>query len=273
MPVSKRRTTTGHTGLDNDMAIQITSMSATLSQLIPIPALSIATSTVLAIIDVVAEVKTNKTECARLAWRASRMLRQLARQLGGKWDTAPSALVSNIHDFEQTLAVFREFMATASDASWLKRLVGKSTIEDNMRDMNIRLDAAAQSFQVSSSQRCQMKQLLIYLLDCLSHSSRTRRWSGYSASIYALPEPVLSTSLAVVEKGGHTSASPEESVSVDVRSRADVEVNEFLDGIKGSKDKHGFNIYHQQDVRIERTHRRGAGWFSETADAQVKRSL
>ena len=52
MPVSKRRTATGHTGLD--MAIQITSMSATLSQLIPIPALSIATSTVLAIIDIVA---------------------------------------------------------------------------------------------------------------------------------------------------------------------------------------------------------------------------
>ncbi|VDB88484.1 unnamed protein product [Peniophora sp. CBMAI 1063] len=261
MPVSKRRTTTGHTGLD--MAIQITSMSATLSQLIPIPALSIATSTVLAIIDVVAEVKTNKTECARLAWRASQMLLQLARQMEGKWDTAPSALVGNIQDFEQTLTVIREFMATASDASWLKRLVGKSTIEDNMRDMNIRLDAAAQSFQIAS---------LIEIHHALGGAVESS--SSFAASVATppsmpLPEPAISSSLVIVEKEGDKSKSLEDAICVNVRSRADVEVVEFLEGINGSKDKHGFSIYHQQDVRIGRAHRRGVGWFSETADAQV----
>lgn len=30
-----------------------------------------------------------------------------------------------------------------------------------------------------------------------------------------------------------------------------------------------FGIYHQTDVRIGRAHRRGVGWFSATADAQV----
>lgn len=65
MPTVKRRATTGNTGFD--MAIQITSMSATLSQLIPIPALSIATSTVLAIIDIVAV----RTSAVRLAMQLS----------------------------------------------------------------------------------------------------------------------------------------------------------------------------------------------------------
>ena len=53
MPVSKSRAVaSGSVGLD--MLVQITSTTANLSQLIPIPAVSVAAATVLAIINVVA---------------------------------------------------------------------------------------------------------------------------------------------------------------------------------------------------------------------------
>ncbi|KZV65276.1 hypothetical protein PENSPDRAFT_655938 [Peniophora sp. CONT] len=259
MSASKRRTT-GHTGLD--MAVQITSMSATISQLVPIPALSIATSTILAIIDIVAEVKANKAECTRLAWRSSRMLIELARHMEGKWATAPPALASNIREFEQTLSVIHEFMSSASDASWLKRLMGKSTIEDNILDMNLRLDAAAQSFQIAS---------LIEIHHALGGlailRSTTEPIPGQEKM--PLPDPAAPTSFTVVQRmeDDHIPLSQEPT---DEHFRQDVEVADFLGDIADiSKDKHGFNIYHQAEVRIGRAHRRGVGWFSETADAQV----
>ncbi|KAI0028953.1 hypothetical protein K488DRAFT_57492, partial [Vararia minispora EC-137] len=236
------------------------------------------------------EVKANKAECARLAYRASRMLLDLGRRMEGKWDNAPAALLENVQEFERTLVHIRDFMTTASEEKWIRRFLAKGNFQDAVNDFSTQLDTAAQAFQLAS-----LIEIHYMVGRSLQPASISDETVPSIASI-CIPEPTPLVDRASGSPNKETN-SEEGNMQVSIRGpplTSDLnilvedmsEVDEFIAQLEGEKDKHGvsehlpmafysysshcqFRIYHQSDVRIGKTNRRGVGWFAGTGEARI----
>ncbi|KAI0264555.1 hypothetical protein BGY98DRAFT_1040209, partial [Russula aff. rugulosa BPL654] len=50
-----------------------------------------ATTVLLSVLQIIADVKTNQQDCVQLAQRAARLLMDLGRRMEGKWEDAPQS--------------------------------------------------------------------------------------------------------------------------------------------------------------------------------------
>ncbi|EJD04698.1 uncharacterized protein FOMMEDRAFT_153767 [Fomitiporia mediterranea MF3/22] len=120
---------------------------ADMAQCIPARA---AASVVLVILKTVQEIDNNKITCYKLARRSAKILVDLNTHMAGRWDTAPKALVNNIHDFERVLVCIRDFMQGLKAVNWMNRFLHKGSIEASLSDFHALLDEAEKSFQIAS---------------------------------------------------------------------------------------------------------------------------
>ena len=113
------------------------------------PAVAVATI-VLVILNTVQSIQNNRAECDRLARRAATVLVDISDQMHERWDKAPESLLRNLRKYEETLSAISNFMKELADAKWRDRLWKKAAIEGAIKDYSLKLDEAAQSFQIAT---------------------------------------------------------------------------------------------------------------------------
>ncbi|KAH9977429.1 hypothetical protein BJV74DRAFT_888489 [Russula compacta] len=284
------RRSTGTNALD--WMVTSAQIASDISSMLQFPPTMAATTVLLSILQIIADIKTNQQDCVRLAQRAARLLMALGRRMEGKWEDGPQSLLENIREFEATLLSIRDFMLKAAQTKWISRFVAKTSIQDALMQYDQQLRDAAMSFQVSSLIE------IHYALGTMSGAS-----SNYPPRIanedivtspIESPEPTEAlcgsafdcsiSSFEVVNRfrsstgSSHSSCTfvqpdseaPEpESESPPPPTPVPTEEEEFLANMNGDTDEFGFRRYHQSDVIIRKANRKAIGWFAGTSEAQA----
>ncbi|KAI0310774.1 hypothetical protein OF83DRAFT_1178204 [Amylostereum chailletii] len=257
-----RKRATGSLGLD--LVMKTADMAKEAASLISFPPAAVAAAAVLAMLEIVAEVKVNRKDCIRLAVRAAKLLTDLGHRMEGKWERAPKALIDNVQTFSETLVSIRDFMVKASEATWLNRLLSKSSIESALEDYNEQLDEAAQSFHLAT------------IIE-IHHAIGTLQRTPQPLYIEDTPTPIETEnepppSQAVVkplELSDSLDTIPPKHPSLaiaNVKTEEDIFLETLGDEIV---DEFGFRRYHQSEVIVRKPHRRPVGWFSGTCEGQI----
>ncbi|KAI0309341.1 hypothetical protein OF83DRAFT_74019 [Amylostereum chailletii] len=99
----------------------------------------------------IAEVKTNKEQCKRLARRAKEALIDIDKCMEGKWEAAPQGLLDNVMKLIEALDSIHSFMVKPTEKKWLKRFMSKSAIESELTEYTQRLEDVKQRFLISGT--------------------------------------------------------------------------------------------------------------------------
>ncbi|KAH9958780.1 hypothetical protein BC827DRAFT_551513 [Russula dissimulans] len=276
---------TGNNALD--WVVTSAQIAANVSGMLQFPPTMAATTVLLSILQIIADIKANQQECVRLAQRAARLLMALGRRMEGKWEDAPPSLLENICEFEATLLSIRDFMLKAVQTKWINRLVAKNSIQDSLIRYDQQLQDAAMSFQVSS---------LIEIHYAMgirggAPSSDPPRITDEDIVTSPIESPEIlsswdgSTAVSSFEVMKHprdsagssfssftlVDADPEalEPESESPATPGPTEEEEFLANMSGDTDEFGFRRYHQSDVIIRKANRKAVGWFAGTSEAQA----
>ncbi|KAH9054778.1 hypothetical protein EDB87DRAFT_1688903 [Lactarius vividus] len=264
------RRSSGNNALD--WMLTSSQIAANVSAMLPFPPTMAAATLLLAILQIVNDIKTNQQECFRLAHRAARLLTALGRRMEGKWDDAPKSLLENIREFEVTLLSIRDFMLRAAQTKWISRFMAKSSIQDALLHYEEQLRDAAMSFQlaslieihyaIGSTKGDSSTQPLIITGEDISTAStfelvnKNSRCSRESTESFIFVE--ADTEVLVTDSDSQTPAIPEPT-----------EEELFLADLSGETDEFGFRRYHQSDVIVRKANRKAIGWFAGTSEAQA----
>lgn len=93
-------------------ATSVAALAANISNMSQFPPAQAAATVLLAILQLVQDIERNKDDCLRLARRAANVLLDLSQRMNGRWDSAPTALVNNILQFERSLCFAFSFPRT-----------------------------------------------------------------------------------------------------------------------------------------------------------------
>ncbi|KAI0289123.1 hypothetical protein BC826DRAFT_636236 [Russula brevipes] len=255
---------------DNAIDWTVTALK-TLSDVSPIPPLTVATNVVLSILQIVSDIKTNQQGCLSLAQRATELLMFLQKRMEGKGD-APQSLLDDIREFEITLRSIHKFMRQLTQMSRIRRGFEKSSIQEQLIQHEQKLEGARWCFQLSLSIETR------YALSAFSSASSNNTPRIVDQGIIANPmgSPEAPSSLAGPSKcplssseivdqfhGHGTGKSPSPAHPIPT------EEEEFLADMIGDTDEFGFHRYHQSDVIIRKSNRKTIGWFQGSSDADV----
>ncbi|KAI0288491.1 hypothetical protein BC826DRAFT_1188382 [Russula brevipes] len=256
---------------DNAFDWTVTALK-TVSDVSPIPPLTAAANVVLSILQIVSDVKTNRQGCTRLARRAMGLLVLLQTRIEGK--QAPKSLLDDIHEFEGTLSSIYEYMCRLSQMNRIRRGLEKAKIQDELIQHEQELSWAEGRFQVGrsisysffigSAPSAASSNTPARIPD--QHQDATTNTIGSpgasSSSGWSPFDSPVTRSEVVKRSCGHV-GSPLPANAVYT------EGEEFLANMSGDIDEFGFRNYHQSDVTIGNTSRKGIGWFSGTSAADV----
>ncbi|KAH9018940.1 hypothetical protein EDB84DRAFT_1566241 [Lactarius hengduanensis] len=284
------RRSSGNNALD--WVLTSSQIAASVSAMLPFPPTMAAATLLLAILQIVNDIKANQQECFRLAHRAARLLTALGRRMEGKWDDAPESLLENIREFEVTLLSIRDFMLKAAQTKWIGRFMAKSSIQDALLHYEEQLRDAAMSFQLASlieihytigsakgdssttspritgedivmspvefpeplSSQLSMSESTVSTFDLVDQNTRCSRESTESSFTFVEADPEA----LVPDSESQTPAIPEPT-----------EEELFLSDLSGETDEFGFRRYHQSDVIVRKANRKAIGWFAGTSEAQA----
>ncbi|KAI0289118.1 hypothetical protein BC826DRAFT_971136 [Russula brevipes] len=139
------------TAHDNAFDWTVTALK-TLSDVAPIPPLTVATNVVLSILQIISfqDIKTNQQGCLSLMRRATELLMFLQKRMKGKED-APQSLLDDIREFEETLRSIHKFICRLTQLGLVRRGFEKSSIQDQLVQHEQRLEDARWRFQLSLS--------------------------------------------------------------------------------------------------------------------------
>ncbi|KAH9017393.1 hypothetical protein EDB85DRAFT_2294882 [Lactarius pseudohatsudake] len=279
------RRSSGNNALD--WVLTSSQIAANVSAMLPFPPTMAAATLLLAILQIVNDIKANQQECLRLAHRAARLLTALGRRMEGKWDDAPESLLENIREFEVTLLSIRDFMLRAAQTKWIGRFMAKSSIQDALLRYEEQLRDAAMSFQLAS---------LIEIHYAIGSSTKSLRITGEDIvmSPVEFPEPLLSqlsmsestvSTFDFVDQNTRCSRESTESSFTFVEADLEALVTDsesqtpaipepteeelFLSDLSGETDEFGFRRYHQSDVIVRKANRKAVGWFAGISEAQA----
>ncbi|KAH9003771.1 hypothetical protein EDB86DRAFT_2273783 [Lactarius hatsudake] len=284
------RRSSGNNALD--WMLTSSQIAANVSAMLPFPPTMAAATLLLAILQIVNDIKANQQECFRLAHRAARLLTALGRRMEGKWDDAPESLLENIREFEVTLLSIRDFMIKAAQTKWIGRFMAKSSIQDALLRYEEQLRDAAMSFQLASLIE------IHYAIGSAKGDSSTKSLGITGEDIVTspveFPEPLSSqlsmsestvSTFDLVDQNTRCSRESTESSFTFVEADPEVLVTDsesqtptipepteeelFLSDLSGETDEFGFRRYHQSDVIVRKANRKAVGWFAGTSEAQA----
>ncbi|KAI0289124.1 hypothetical protein BC826DRAFT_636418 [Russula brevipes] len=254
---------------DNAIDWTVTALK-TLSDVSPVPPLTVATNVVLSILQLVSDIKTNQQGCLSLAQRATELLMFLQKRMEGKGD-APQSLLDDIREFEETLRSIHKFMCQLSQMSLIRRGFEKSSIQEQLVQHEQKLEGARWRFQLSLS--IETRYALSAFSGAPSNNTPRIAYQGIIAnpmgsleapsSLAGYPSKCPVSSFEVVDQfhGHGKSPSPAHPIPT--------EEEEFLADMIGDTDEFGFHRYHQSDVIIRKSNRKTIGWFQGSSDADV----
>ncbi|KAI0255628.1 hypothetical protein BJV78DRAFT_1279363 [Lactifluus subvellereus] len=266
-----------------DWMVTSAQIASDVSSMLQFPPTMAVATVLLAILQIIADIKTNQQDCLRLAQRAARLLMVLGRRMEGKWDDAPQSLLENIREFEVTLLSIRDFMLKATQTTWINRFMAKTSIQDALLQYDQQLRDAAMSFQVASLIE------IHYAMRGVSSNNPSRTTDGENitnpiesleALSSSLGKSTLECSVSSFELAKQSRDYAESTVSSFSFVEADpgclepaipvpAEEEEFLANITGDVDEFGFRRYHQSDVILRKGNRKAVGWFAGTSEAQA----
>ncbi|KAI0295110.1 hypothetical protein B0F90DRAFT_1670229 [Multifurca ochricompacta] len=286
MSLKAIRRSTGSNALD--WMVTSTQIASNVSSMLPFPPTMAAATILLAIIQIIADIKVNQEDCLRLAQRAARLLTAIGQRMDGKWEDAPQSLLESIREFEATLLSIRDFMFKAAQTKWISRFVAKTNIQDALVQYDQQLRDAATSFQVASLIE------IHYAIGAMKGGSAKNLSTITDAEVVTSPIESLETrplSCSTLESSFESIRRSRDSTESTISSFTFVDADpenlvpesdaqppalpvpteeeEFLDGINGETDEFGFRRYHQSDVIVRRANRKAVGWFAGTSEAQA----
>ncbi|KAI9451413.1 hypothetical protein BJY52DRAFT_1419138 [Lactarius psammicola] len=284
------RRSSGNNALD--WVVTSSQIAANVSAMLPFPPTMAAATLLLAILQIINDIKINQQECFRLAHRAARLLMALGRRMEGKWDDAPESLLENIREFEVTLLSIRDFMLRAAQTKWIGRFMAKSSIQDALLHYEQQLGDAAMSFQLASLIE------IHYAIGSAKGDPSTKppgiTGEDIVTSPVEFPEPLSSqlstsestistfefvnqntrcstestdSSFTFVEAGPEALVTESESQTPAIPEPTEEEL--FLADLSGETDEFGFRRYHHSDVIVRKANRKAVGWFAGTSEAQA----
>ncbi|KAI0289116.1 hypothetical protein BC826DRAFT_636006 [Russula brevipes] len=257
------------TAHDNAFDWTVTALK-TLSDVAPIPPLTVATNVVLSILQIISDIKTNQQGCLSLMRRATELLMFLQKRMKGKED-APQSLLDDIREFEETLRSIHKFICRLTQLGLVRRGFEKSSIQDQLVQHEQRLEDARWRFQLSLSIETSYAQ---GVLGGASSNNPPRIVGQGVASAMESPEAPPSSlagyppkfpvsGFEVVNQFHGHDKSPSPTIHMPTEEEA------FLADMIGDTDKFGFRRYHQSDVIIRKSNRKAIGWFQGSSDADV----
>ncbi|KAG6908041.1 hypothetical protein DXG01_006403 [Tephrocybe rancida] len=226
--------------------------------------------------------QNNKEACFRLVRRSARILLDINEQMEGRWDTAPPTLIRNLEKFQATLASIHEFTKALTDATWARRFMKKTTIENSIIDFSAQLEDAAQSFQIATlidihyavSARVKEQQRST-ISEPLSppppyRSNTTSSSQSRDSAKFSVTES-RSSSLALIESPIEMEEE-KEPVSLSPTRVSDAVVGEPEEEIISDDvlDARGFRRYHQWEVRLKARSNLKDGWWAGASPAEVE---
>ncbi|KAI0053508.1 hypothetical protein FA95DRAFT_752458 [Auriscalpium vulgare] len=120
------------------------------ADLVPIPAISLAATTLLGIMNRVQQAQGYKESCMRLAQRAANVLKDLCLRMKDKWDRAPAPMLDNVKRFTEALLAMQALLDEIVGSSLTQRILSPSSIQDKLDWCQTEFDQAALTFQNSS---------------------------------------------------------------------------------------------------------------------------
>ncbi|KAI0265498.1 hypothetical protein BGY98DRAFT_939525 [Russula aff. rugulosa BPL654] len=140
MALKAIRRSTGNNAFD--WMVTSAQIASNVSSMLQFPPTMAATTVLLSVLQIIADVKTNQQDCVQLAQRAARLLMDLGRRMEGKWEDAPQSLLENI----------RELEARANEMD--QSIGGKDEHTGSVDAFDQQLKDAAMSFQVRRQIHC-----------------------------------------------------------------------------------------------------------------------
>ncbi|KAI0260478.1 hypothetical protein BGY98DRAFT_1104650 [Russula aff. rugulosa BPL654] len=98
MALKAIRRSTGNNAFD--WMVTSAQIASNVSSMLQFPPTMAATTVLLSVLQIIADVKTNQQDCVQFAQRAARLLMDLGRRMEGKWEDAPQSLLENILELE-----------------------------------------------------------------------------------------------------------------------------------------------------------------------------
>ncbi|KAI0039613.1 hypothetical protein FA95DRAFT_1003428 [Auriscalpium vulgare] len=133
-----------------DTTVTLAHMFGQVAILVPIPAVSVAATALISVLDAYTLVQVNRDRCFRLAQRAFTILCELEDAMDGKWDDAPPVLLDNVVKFENVLLSLRDAMKQIASASIARRILFGSKFSGLLDEHERRLQDMQATFQVTS---------------------------------------------------------------------------------------------------------------------------
>ncbi|KAI5115691.1 hypothetical protein M0805_009703 [Coniferiporia weirii] len=253
-----------------DIVLAATSIAAVIADVADMasfpPARAVAT-VILVILKTVQEMDNNKTSCYKLARRAAKILLDLRRQMEGRWDSGPKALLDNITSFEKTLTSIRDFMFGLAKVKWMGRLLQKGAIESSLESFHDLLDEAEKSFQIASlieihytvgvlQQRS--AGIAVDFVETVAENdlAKDESISIPSDDVKSIPEVPLDQaeciheSLALVRPLENLTVSEQTATMENLTVEDEAEFERRLEEELAELDKFGFKRYHQTEVLL-----------------------
>ncbi|KAI0039938.1 hypothetical protein FA95DRAFT_1566828 [Auriscalpium vulgare] len=133
-----------------DTGLTLAHMFAQVATLVPIPAVSVAATALISVLDAYTCVQANRDRCFRLSQRAFTILYELKEAMEGKWDDAPPALLESVVKFSHVLLSLRDAMKQIASASVARRILSGSKFSGLLDDHERCLQDMQASFQLTS---------------------------------------------------------------------------------------------------------------------------
>ncbi|KAI0039614.1 hypothetical protein FA95DRAFT_1612432 [Auriscalpium vulgare] len=134
-----------------DTGLTLAHMFTQVATLVPIPAVSVAATALISVLDAYTRVQANRDRCFRLAQRAFTILCELQEAMEDKWNDAPQTLLDNVVKFEHMLLSLRDDMKQIASVSVARRILSGWKFSGLLDDHERRLQDMQVSFQARTS--------------------------------------------------------------------------------------------------------------------------